>query len=204
MPSPQPLPHDVPWFLDDARDAGLSLHPLPASVVALLDAEGAPPRLVAHLLLVHDVSVRLLRALREAWPGLRFDADAVVWGAATHDIGKAHHREELSGPGKAHEAAGERLQLARGVPPTLARFARTHGARESTPDLALEDLLVILADTAWKGKRSRELDDQVVAALSAATGAPAWDVFLKLDTILEALAADADPRLAWHGRFPTG
>jgi len=39
-------------------------------------------------------------------PALSFDADAVAFGAATHDIGKARHLEELTVPGVRHEAAG--------------------------------------------------------------------------------------------------
>jgi hypothetical protein len=42
------------------------------------------------------------------------------------DVGKVVHREELSGPGSAHEPAGYELLVAHGVAPERARFARTH------------------------------------------------------------------------------
>jgi hypothetical protein len=52
----------------------------------------------------------------------------VLLGAATHDIGKAVHIAELSGPGSAHEEAGRQLLLAHGVSPELARFAASHAS----------------------------------------------------------------------------
>jgi metal-dependent HD superfamily phosphatase/phosphodiesterase len=58
---------------------------------------------------------------------LEFDQDAVLFGAAIHDIGKAVHPDELSRLGSAHEEAGRALLVAHGVPASLARFAATHG-----------------------------------------------------------------------------
>jgi hypothetical protein len=94
--------------------AALDLAPLPADVASLLARVSAPPRLVAHLTLVHDVALRLLPSLKKAWPQLEVDADAVAFGAATHDIGKASVTAELSAPGSSHEALGEALLLAAG------------------------------------------------------------------------------------------
>jgi hypothetical protein len=70
------------------------------------------------------------------------------------------------------------------------------------PRLALEDLFVVVADTAWKGKRSKELEERIVSLLSQALGKPGWEVFVKLDEIISKLAARADARLAWQGRYP--
>jgi hypothetical protein len=179
--------------------AALDLVPLPADVALLLAGVNAPPRLVAHLTLVHDVALRLLRSLKKAWPQLEVDADAVAFGAATHDIGKVRVPSELSAPGASHEALGESLLLAAAVSPARARFARTHGLPPA--ELDLEDALVALADKAWKGKREKDLEDRVVALLAALTGAPAWDVFIRLDGIVARLARDADARLQWQGRF---
>lgn len=183
----------------EADRAELGLAALPPEVEALLLAEGAPPRLVAHLTLVHDVALRLVAGVAKAWPRLSFDKEAVAFGAATHDIGKARHPNELSGPGHEHEAAGERLLLEHGFPVTRARFARTHG--EPPAGLPLEDLLVVLADTAWKAKRSKEFDDRLVAVIADASRAPAWDVFMRLDGLLSKVAKGADDRLAWQGAF---
>ncbi|MEZ0114050.1 hypothetical protein ABH920_008084 [Catenulispora sp. EB89] len=67
------------------------------------------PKTVAHLRAVHDVAARLVAWAAER--GLPVDAEAVLFGAATHDIGKALHPAELSGPGSEHEAAGRDLLL---------------------------------------------------------------------------------------------
>src|ERR1044071_5007934 len=80
--------------------------PLPDRVVELLGKVGAPPRLAAHLRLVHDVAWRIARWIEREFPDLEFDVESALFGAATHDIGKAVHREELSGPGHAHELGG--------------------------------------------------------------------------------------------------
>lgn len=183
----------------------LSLAPLPPDVSALLAAHDARPRLVAHLTLVHDVAQQLLNALRHASPRLRFDADAVRFGAATHDIGKALHPEELVAPGSTHEAAGESLLIDAGVAPSLARFARTHGTpRDALDALSAEDLLVIAADTAWKGGRDRRLDDALTQAIARAEGCDAWAAFMVVDTHLDTLGWIADRRVAWQARFAAG
>ncbi|MFG1955016.1 HD domain-containing protein [Micromonospora sp. NPDC048830] len=106
----------------------------------------------AHLRAVHDVAVRLTDAVADRFPQLGMDRSAVLFGAATHDIGKVLHPEELSGPGSAHEHAGHELLLRRGVDESLARFARTH-ASWHLAGVGVDDLLVSLADKVWKGKR---------------------------------------------------
>lgn len=181
--------------------ADADLHPLPERAAALLAEAGAPARLVAHLRLVHDVAVRLVDRLAETCPELAVDREAVLFGAATHDIGKALHRRELSGPGSAHEADGHRLLLDHGVDEALARFARTHAAWDD-PAADVEDLLVSLADKVWKARRVTDLERLVVDRIAAATGRQPWEAFLTLDDILGELAADADARLAYQARHP--
>jgi hypothetical protein len=174
-----------------------SLRPLPAPAAELLLDLQAPPRLGAHLRLVHDVAWTLTDALGRCWPTVPFDTTAVLFGAASHDIGKVLHPEELSGPGSAHEAAGERLLLRYGVPQHLARFAGTHGSWTG-PDVTTDDLLVSLADKVWKGKRLPELEQRVVEC----TGRTPWAALVELDDVLEGLAAGADERLAFQFAFP--
>ncbi|GAA0654171.1 hypothetical protein GCM10010193_00350 [Kitasatospora atroaurantiaca] len=91
------------------------LRPLPEGVAELLQSLEAPPRLAAHLRAVHDVAHQLVDWTGQRHPGLTFDREAVLFGAATHDVGKAVHVAELSGGGSAHEEAGRELLLARGV-----------------------------------------------------------------------------------------
>lgn len=180
----------------------LSLAPLPPEVVALLAAHDARPRLVAHLTLVHDVAQQLVNAVGHASLRLRFDADAVRFGAAIHDIGKALHPEELVAPGNLHEAAGESLLHRAGVAPSRARFARTHGTpRDALDALAVEDLLVIAADTVWKGARVRSVEDALSAAVMRAEGCGAWEAFMVVDTIVDTLGWSAGERIAWQARF---
>lgn len=161
----------------------------------------APPRLGAHLRAVHDVAWELTDWLTSAYPGLAFDRSAVLFGAATHDIGKIRHPEELSGPGSRHESAGERLLLEAGVTPRLARFASSHGLWDS-PTAHVEDLLVSVADKVWKAKRVPDLEQLLVDRLVAVSGSEPWSVFLTLDDQLDDLAAGADRRLAYQNGFP--
>lgn len=177
------------------------LRALRPCVAALLRDVDAPPRLAAHLRVVHDVAHQLLEWLgrRDAAPGV--DREAVVFGAATHDIGKALHTSELTGPGSKHEEAGRELLLAHGVSAELARFAGTH-ASWTSPDAGFEDLLVSLADKIWKNKRVPELEDLVVARLAAASGRAVWEEFLDLDEVLSRIGAGADARMAFQNAYP--
>jgi HD domain len=177
------------------------LHPLPDSVVPLLEDLQAPPRLVAHLRAVHDAAHALADWVAEHHPSAPFDRTAVLYGAATHDIGKVLHPTELSAPGSRHEPAGHELLRARGVEERLARFARTH-ASWTSPGIGLEDLLVSLADKVWKAKRVPDLEQLVTTHLAAAAGQEPWEVFMALDDELDRIASGADVRLAFQSSYP--
>lgn len=176
--------------------------PLPDEVQAMCRTLEAPPRLVAHLTLVHDCAYQLVAKLNVAFPDLRLDGRAVLFGAATHDIGKVVHKEELSMPGRKHEAAGVELLEKLGVPAQDARFAWTHGNWEGNQGLLLEDLIVALADKCWRGKRLQELEQQTAKMISEQTAKPEWEVYAALDDILQQLASKADERLRWQAEFP--
>ncbi|MGW2372585.1 MULTISPECIES: HD domain-containing protein [Kitasatospora] len=175
------------------------LPPLPPDAAELLRAVEAPPRLVAHLALVHQVAEQIAEFC--AAEGLAFDREAVRFGAATHDIGKVVHPEELSGPGSAHEPAGRALLLTHGVAEPLARFARSH-ASWGEPGITTEELLVSLADKAWKNQRVRDLEDLVIDRLAGATGRERWETFLALDDLLTRIGEDAPRRLALQAAHP--
>lgn len=188
----------------DALERALTesgLLPLPDRAASLLREMRAPPRLAAHLRAVHDVASRLLDWLGQEYPNVTADRDAVLFGAATHDIGKTVHPGELSGPGSTHEQAGYQLLLDHGVAETMARFARTHAAWTG-PNITIEDLLVSLADKIWKAKRVPDLEQLVLDRLAAAAGQQPWEAFLALDTVLTRLAENADYRLAFQNSHP--
>jgi hypothetical protein len=175
---------------------------LPVPVLDLLKRLDAPPRLVAHLTLVHAVAFTLIQQLAIKWPDLKFDDEAVLFGAATHDIGKVHHREEPTGPGRQHEDAGPAQLIEEGFSSEHARFARTHGAWAIDSDTTVEDLLVALADTIWKGARDQHLEDRLVQRVARITNEEPWAVYMQLDEILQFIGRDADARLGWQARHP--
>ncbi|MGX1546713.1 HD domain-containing protein [Streptomyces adustus] len=184
-----------------ADEVGPPLRALPDRVVELLSSLGSPPRLAAHLRAVHDVAHQLVDWLEQCCPAATFDREAVLFGAATHDIGKTLHPEELSGPGSAHEEAGRALLLAHGFGPESARFAATH-ASWTQPHIGLEDLVVSLADKIWKNKRVTDLEELVVTRLAEASGRAVWEEFMALDEVLARIGDEADARLAFQSCFP--
>lgn len=174
---------------------------LPGTVAQLLRDLDAPPRLAAHLRAVHDVACQIAGWMATQHPAVRLDRHAMLFGAATHDIGKTVHVAELSGPGSEHEQAGQQLLLAHGISPRLARFAATHAAW-SRPDMQIEDLLVSVADKAWKNKRVPDLEDLIVSRLAQASGRSTWEEFLAFDDLLTSIGHDADQRLAFQASYP--
>lgn len=98
--------------------------------------------------------------------------------------------------------AGPALLLQAGLSPTRAWFARTHGQwqRDATPPL--EEVLVALADTIWRGKRDHQLEQGVVERLAALSAEEPWAMFLVLGGILQGIAADHDMRLTRLAQQP--
>jgi hypothetical protein len=172
---------------------------LSQDVEALLAKLNAPKRLKMHLMIVHDVAATFADAIQQAWSTLALDKDLVRFGAATHDIGKVLHQNELFGHGSRHEEDGPKLLMDYGYTPEQSRFARTHGSWRTEPDLTLEDLLVALADTCWKGQRESELETMIAAMISHEIGVESWEVFLALDDVLEEVTCRAEERLALQG-----
>lgn len=193
-------PRDEAAYGSGLCDLGAS--PLPTEIGDLLSGAGAPARLIAHLRLVRAVAAIVLDWLEATHPELSVPRDDVLFGAATHDIGKAVHWHELVGPGHEHERAGEQYLLDRGVAPHRARFAATHGSWDGG-DVDLPDFVVSLADKAWKGARVPDLEDRLVQLVADRTGTEPWSVFSALDDLLTAISADADARVRAQGDFPT-
>lgn len=169
---------------------------LPPDAAGLCDKLAAPAVLVRHLVLVHHTADVMLDALASNFPDLTVDRQTILLGAAIHDLGKVLHPLELTGPGQQHEIVGPDLLIKHGVPPRLARFARSHGRWQETNDL--EDLLVAVADNVWRGRRVEELETKLAAILAAMTGTPQWAALLKLDAVCEEIAEKGDVKLAWQ------
>jgi hypothetical protein len=174
---------------------------LPPQVLELLKSSMAPKRLVAHLTLVHDVAAKLISKIVNEYPDLHFDKQAVLFGAATHDIGKASFPAELVGPGSLHEKQGTDILAKLGIPDSMARFSQTHASWKS-PEMTIEDLLVSLADKIWKGKRQEDLEEIICHRISIILSRPEWEIFASMDSILSDLARGADRRLEWLSKFP--
>ena len=179
----------------------MPFHELSPEARDLLAKYAAPPRLVAHLTIVHDVALKLIKHLSACWPMLEFDHQCVLFGAATHDIGKAVVPSELTGPGSQHEKIGPQLLLESGFPEAYARSARTHAQWDQEASPQLEDTLVAFADTIWKGKRDEALEQEMTQQIARQCQEELWQVYIKLDDIANDLAKDAHDRILWQGKY---
>lgn len=172
---------------------------LPSNIAGILENLNAPNRLRKHLQIVYSTANDLCDQLKQTWPALTFNEDLVLFGAATHDIGKTKITSELFESGKEHEEAGKRILESLGFSEQEARFAFTHG-NWKVNDLTLEDLLVSLADKIWKGKRVIELEEKVGNEIANNLKMNYWDIYESLDHILSEMALDADKRLDWQNQ----
>jgi putative nucleotidyltransferase with HDIG domain len=166
----------------------------PADALQLLAELGASPWLIRHHELVVEAA-QLLAALLADELGVMFDRELVLLGSSLHDAGKVLHPSEMRNPGHEHEPAGRELLLAHGVPDKVARFCVTH-ADWWSDGLAIEDLLVALADKLWKGKREEVLERRVLTMVAQQLKKEEWAVFSVLDAICERVASDGPVRLA--------
>jgi HD domain len=153
---------------------------------------GASSVLITHVKLVAEASELLIAKLRSLDIG--FDVSFVRLGVAFHDAGKILHPQELQFQGNNHESAGEQLLLANGIDAKLARCCRSH-SQWQTMECTLEELLVALADTLWKGKRIRDLENLVVQRLLRQRSIDYWALFMEMDACFEKIAEDGYSRL---------
>ena len=170
---------------------------LPHRVIKLLKELNCPNRLERHLQIVYSTASELLYQVKQEWPSIDLNEDLILFGAATHDIGKIKVKSELSELGKQHELIGERLLVESGFSNEESRFALTHGNWKDS-NLTIEDLLVSLSDKIWKGKRVDDLEERVTHVISENVKVDYWEVYSTLDTILSKIAIGADKRLNWQ------
>lgn len=162
----------------------LILPPVPEKAALLYLELVAPPRLVRHLQVVHASALMLTDGLCRRLPDLEFDREVILMGSAIHDLGKVLHPNEIDGPGRLHERDGPLFLQAHGLEPRLARFARTHAEWEGE---GIEDLLVALADTVWKGHRHDALEQGVCRAITAKSDVRDWQAWSIIDELAEAI-----------------
>ena len=173
---------------------------LPATAKEILRSNNASARLTAHHQLVYKVAKELVQSIQTIVPEIVMDIDQILMGVALHDIGKTIVLNEITQPGHLHEELGEKLLLQQGIEPRVARFARTHGMKGD--QLELDDLLVILADKVWKGKREQWLEDALLLKLLEHSKQDRWELFIAIDSLIESIALGADRRLAWYAQHP--
>jgi hypothetical protein len=169
--------------------------PLPPDAARILQRLSVPTQLQAHLEIVHDTAKELIRKLEKSFPALDFDRDAILFGAATHDVGKLLHTDEIKIKGQKHLKDGPALLGLLGVPARLGRFAASHGSWCTATEL--EDLLVALADQIWKGRRDQDLALLVTEHVVRQTGKSQWEAFMELDDVLADIAATSNDRLEY-------
>ena len=176
----------------------MELLDLPKEVAELLEILNSPVRLKRHLSIVHTTAFDILTQLKVEWPILKMNQELILFGAATHDIGKTEITDELSEGGKRHELTGKTILLNHGFTNEQSRFALTHGNWQDE-SLEIEDLLVALSDKIWKGSRIYDLEKLLGQKLSSILNCDYWDVYGKLDSILSRIALGADEKLNWQG-----
>jgi len=177
----------------------LELLDLPKELTELLEILNAPVRLKRHLSIVHTTASEILTQLKVEWPVLKLNHKLILFGAATHDIGKTAITSELYESGKRHELTGMTILLNHGFTNEQSRFALTHGNWQDEC-LEIEDLLVALSDKIWKGTRLDDLERLLGQKLSSILNCDYWDVYVKLDSILSQVALGADEKLNWQGQ----
>ncbi|MBT3384928.1 MAG: HD domain-containing protein [Prolixibacteraceae bacterium] len=172
---------------------------LPIEIIELLETLNSPLILKRHLTIVHATAFNLLARLKDEWPVINLKNELILFGAATHDIGKIKITNELFAAGKKHELAGMEILINQGYKKEKSRFAQTHGDWK-VENREIEDLLVSLSDNIWKGKRIDDLEEMIILKLSAILESDYWEVYEKFDIILSEIATGADKRLNWQGQ----
>lgn len=171
---------------------------LPKEILKILNENDAPALLKRHLILVYNVGITIIEKLTLTWPNLPINKKEILFGTATHDIGKIIEIQELNFPGKKHEIAGYKFLINKNISENFARFAKTHGDWK-TENLKIEDLIVILSDKIWKGNRINELEERITTEIAKILNIDYWDVYVKLDTIISNIILGAGARLSWQG-----
>jgi hypothetical protein len=152
----------------------------------------APACLFTHVKLVGEALEEIIGFLSEY--NLPIDYNFARLGIVLHDAGKIVHSSEFSESGNKHESEGNRLLLENGVAPELAQCCFSHAQYDKT-ECSIEELLVALSDSIWKGTREEKLELKIIDKIAALMGKERWDIFLELDDCFESVASSGGKRL---------
>ena len=166
----------------------------PEDIYCFLRSQQAPERLLKHHQLVVEAAKEIIVGLKNNFPDLDCNYQQVLLGSAIHDAGKIIFTEEICAGGNNHELAGEKLLIELGIPANIARFCRTHACWNDSGN-TLEDLLVALADTLWKGCRNEQLEQIAIAKISSSIQKDFWDIFILADSLFEEISDRGTDRL---------
>jgi hypothetical protein len=158
----------------------------------LLKKLEAPACLLTHIKLVGEALEEIICFLSKH--NLPIDYNFVRLGVVLHDAGKIFHPLEFTESGNKHEAEGNRLLLENGVAPELAQCCISHAQNDGI-DCSIEELLVALSDSIWKGTRVEKLELRIVDKIAALMGKERWDIFTELDDGFESVASTGGARL---------
>ncbi len=158
----------------------------------LLKKLEAPECLFVHVKLVGEALEEIIGFLSKY--NLPIDYNFARLGVVLHDAGKIVNPLEFSDSGNKHESEGNMLLLENGVAPELAQCCISH-AQHDGKDCSIEELLVALSDSLWKGTRVEKLELKIVDKIAALMGKERWDIFLKLDDCFESVASSGSIRL---------
>lgn len=149
--------------------------------IQLLKDNGADKKLIKHAELVYEVGERILNKLIEK--NIPVDTEVVVGSLILHDAGKIIHPEELTAEGKAHLEAGFKLLMESNIDERIAKSCISH-EKWNEMECSIEELVVALADTLWKGERIPQLERIFIDKIWPFTNTEYWTFFLELDNSL--------------------
>jgi hypothetical protein len=158
----------------------------------LLKKLESPSCLFIHVKLVGEALEEIIDFLSKY--NLPIDYDFARLGVVLHDAGKIVHPLEFTESGNKHEAEGNRLLLENGVAPELAQCCISHAQNDGV-DCSIEELLVALSDSIWKGTRVEKLELEIVDMIAALMGKERWDIFMEFDDCFELVASSGGKRL---------
>lgn len=158
----------------------------------LLKKLKAPEHLFVHVKMVGEALEEIIDFLSRY--RLPIDYNFARLGVVFHDAGKIVHPLEFTESGNKHESEDNKLLLENGVTPELAQCCISHAQYDGN-ECSIEELLVALSDSIWKGTRVEKLELRIVDKIAALMGKERWDIFMELDDCFESVASSGGKRL---------